>query len=76
MTSVVLPPDSEIVAPLSELAEPLVALTRKGAPLCGPVLACLQWGSSESDSRQSGGGYRVCQPQPSPVSAAILQDTS
>ena len=65
-----------------ELAEPLVALTRKGAPLFGQTVSRRRlsgfshggWtflvghgrqpvcggGSSESDSRRSGGGYCVC----------------
>ena len=80
------------VKDFAELAEPLVALTRKGAPFVWtdrqqnglrralPVGHGRQpvrsGGSSESDSGRLGSGYRVCQPQPSPVSAAILHDTS
>ena len=37
---------------------------------------CLRWGISESDSRRSGGGYRVCQPKPSSFSSMILYDAS
>ena len=53
--------------------------TEDGRFLLEHMPACLQWGGgggSESDSRRSGGGYRVCQPQSSPVSTAILSDTS
>ena len=33
-------------------------------------------GSSEPDSRRSGGGYRVCQPKPSLFSATVLYNAS
>ena len=100
------------VKDFAELAELLVALTRKGAVFVwtdqqqtafNALKACLintpilgfptkdghclldtytslfrvgGGGSFESDSGRSGGGHRVRQPQPSPVSAAILHKTS